>query len=325
MTTEQLQPQPRTVTLTMDADAVPVPGNRGDQWKLAVKLFGSDFASFLWIDRTVEPRQPLEGEAYPCAVSVRKLKAQPKDGSIRTGASDWDWQWKIDRWNIDDAVEAADPPVSPRPSGQVKDNSSPEEWSRSKPAVTRAPAAAQPPTWEEQPMKPDHPSKRRSIERQASLKAAIDYLQDKESAGDLLEVASLFYEWISAPPEAAQVPPEAPESPGGPVTKGIADQAAMAIVQGGPAEVSGETLAYDNDGNPEPVTPALPRAAVASDSDFQQFWKWVAEVHPVRKDGNTPADEVADALGRPLDQWLDGKLRTIGAAAERCKLNWDSK
>jgi len=287
MTTEQLQPQPRTVTLTMEEDAVPVPGNHGDQWKLAVKLFGSDYASFLWIDRTISPRQPLEGEAYPCAVSVRRLKAQPKDGSIRTGASDWDWQWKIDRWNID-AVEAADPPVSPRPSGQVKDNSSPEEWSRSKPAVTRAPA------WEEQPMKADHPSKRRSIERQAALKAAIDYLPDKESAGDLLEVASLFYQWISAAPEAAQSPPEAPESVPEPVSP--------------PPDVEGPDVAYDKDG--EIVINEMP--AIDTIEDFANTMTQLGVTR----------EQVKDALGgKSLTDWIDGRHRTVGAALIRVKNN----
>ena len=291
----ETQPQPRTVTLTMDADAVPVPGNRGDQWKLAVKLFQSDFASFLWIDRTVEPRQPLEGEAYQCAVSVKKLKAQPKDGSIRTGSSEWDWQWKIDQWNIDDGVEAADAPVSPtpRPSGQVKDNTTPDQHREApgqrQPTEKRQVPGERPPTWEEQPMKADHPSKRRSIERQASLKAAIDYLEDKESTGDLLDVASLFYEWISAPPEPPQSPPKAPESVPEPVST--------------PPDVEGPDVAYDKDGEIQPI------------DTIEDFAETMGQWGVTR-------EQVKGALGgKTLTEWIDGRHRTIGAALIRVKNN----
>jgi cell pole-organizing protein PopZ len=308
------KPQPRTVRLTVKECSHVVDSRSNDQWKLKVDVPWSQYADTMYLDYAVPDGEPVIGQQYPCAISPRNIK-KAQDGTEKDPQQEYNWWWKIDRWNVDGSSPVDAPPA---PTGQVKDNA-PAQTSYT--TTTRNNAGpVQITSWEEQPMKPDHPSKRRSIERQASLKAAIDYLQDKESTSDLLFVASLFYEWISAPPEAAQVPPEAPESPGEPVTKGIADQAAMAIVQGGPAEVSGETLAYDNDGNPEPVT-----SAVASDTDFNQFWQWVAEVHPVRKEGNTPADEVAEALGRPLDQWLDGKLRTIGAAAERCKLNWDSE
>jgi hypothetical protein len=61
----------------------------------------------------------------------------------------------------------------------------------------------------------DHPSKRRSIERQQALGCAIEWLPKpdtgevvKDQAGQLLLAATMFYEWISAgtAPAAAQGP-----------------------------------------------------------------------------------------------------------------------
>jgi len=276
------QPQPRAITLVINKASV-VEGRNGDQYELESKVPWSQYPERFWIDCSWVDQIPRANDLVKCMVSVRDLK----DG--KDGDHDYDWRWKIDQWGID-AVEAADAPASPRPrpSGQVKDNSSPEEWSRSKPAVTRAPA------WEEQPMKADHPSKRRSIERQAALKAAIDYLPDKESAGDLLDVASLFYQWISAAPEATQVPPEAPESVPQPVSP--------------PPDVEGPDVVYDKDG--EIVINEMP--AIDTIEDFANTMTQLGVTR----------EQVKGALGgKSLTDWIDGRHRTVGAALIRVKNN----
>jgi len=138
-------------------------------------------------------------------------------------------------------------------------------------------------------MKADHPSKRRSIERQASLKAAIDYLEDKESTSDLLEVASLFYEWISAPPEPPQSPPKAPESVPEPAST--------------PPDVEGPDVAYDKDGEIQPI------------DTIEDFAETMGQWGVTR-------EQVKGALGgKTLTEWIDGRHRTIGAALIRVKTN----
>ena len=150
-------------------------------------------------------------------------------------------------------------------------------------------------------MKPDHPSKRRSIERQASLKAAIDYLEDKESTSDLLVVASLFYEWVSAPPEAAQVPPEAPESPIEPdATFGWSDGAEPSIQGGSPVPVTAETV--------------LPAEGEAIDT-VEQFGAAMKQLGITR-------EQARGALGgKEVEDWIDGRLRTVNAALIQVKNN----
>jgi hypothetical protein len=285
---ETQQPQPRTVTLTMDKDAVPVVGNRGDQWELSVKLFGSQFAGPLWIDRSWADKQPTANEKYTCVLSVKGMKGEKKDGTARDGNADWDWNWKIDRWDIGSNGQAPGD-ATPAPTGQVKDNApAPTPYATQK---RRVPDDV-PPPWEEQPMKPDHPSKRRSIERQAALKAAIEHRNDVIGIDieELLSYAETFYDWISE---------EAPGSAAEPVDSDYVDTE---------PEIVGDGPTYDQDGNPVTEDALFPDEDPETIDTIEQFRammdKW----------GVTGEQLNGYLGGKGIDQWLDGKLRTVNAA-----------
>jgi hypothetical protein len=198
------------------------------QWKVEALLPWTDFVAKFWIDASAG-NQPEKG-TYEALMERGQLN-QGRDGSV-----EWHWKWRI--------IELHSP--SPHSEGgnvtewvdvPIADSIPPGE----------APSRETPPTaqrWAEESMKADHPSKRRSIERQSAGHGmletrmgcireavalaigngdtdqmnteAIVFEADRLFAWALsLEEAERYYDWIAASIGSAGTPVVAaePESP----------------------------------------------------------------------------------------------------------------
>jgi hypothetical protein len=152
------------------------------QWELSVKVNAiSNYPFKAWIPRQAG-QQPPPKRTYTSIIERGRLK-QDKDGHY-----DNHYQWNIYRFNTGEAVTG---------NGHEE-----------------APAASQPgipaPRIPEDVMKADHPSKRRSIERQGAVDKAIAYYsigggaKDVRLNEDLLATAEAIYRWISQEPTPAE-------------------------------------------------------------------------------------------------------------------------
>jgi hypothetical protein len=178
----------RTLTLHVRT-AAPVQGKYGPQWELETDVPFSQFPVKFWIDRNLAANEEIADGDYPCILERGDLKL----GKTQEGAADFDYKWRIIEFNTDRELPASDEPPPPTSNARAGNKVS---------TTDKAPA------WEDTPQKPDHPSKRRSIERQASLKAAIEYLSGHPSSlDDVTKTADSFYNWIiELPPEPRSDP-----------------------------------------------------------------------------------------------------------------------
>ena len=186
----------RTVDIQV-TKASKVQGNYGPQWEIEAKVPYSQYPDRFWFDRE-ESDAEIEAGVYHCILERGKNKNPDK----YDGGADWHYQWKMIDFPFDRPIEDVSTVMAPTLNDSIPARSTEASSFRSPPK----------PSWDEQPMRPDHPSKRRSIERQGALKAAIDYvgLYSGNNPGDfdaLIKLAEDFYAWIS---EGSSRPQNAP-------------------------------------------------------------------------------------------------------------------
>ena len=97
----------KTVDLVISSCA-PTEGTYGMQWQLEVKLPFSNYPGKMWVEQSDFPN-PIDNGNYRCIIERRGLK-KDKDPS-----ADFNWNWKIVKFDPDAAVTAPTRPQGPPP------------------------------------------------------------------------------------------------------------------------------------------------------------------------------------------------------------------
>ena len=166
------------------------------EWKLRVKLpWDGNYTSNLYIPRT-KPEGPPPGH-YVCEVERTGLKST-MDGKPKKGDYGDHYFYKCLSFGLDPEAAARPADEAPPAATDAHEELFPDD---PKPSPTPLIVPA--------PMAPDHPSKRRSIERQTCLDMALTahmYRAEGEalSMSHILATADSFYAWVSQAPEADQ-------------------------------------------------------------------------------------------------------------------------
>ena len=168
----------RTATIAVRS-AAPVQGRDGPQWELSVKYPWSQYAAKNWIDRLAE--KELAPGDYVCLMERAALRKN-EDGTEKDGSHDYDFNWKIIKFNLDPAEKSPDQRLDDL--GPGPDAASPTAVSQT---LMDGAAAASAPSYEDQQARRD-----RSIQRQVALKAAVELtiaFRDTTTSGNPLAAA----------------------------------------------------------------------------------------------------------------------------------------
>ncbi len=174
--------------------AAKVEGKFGPQWELSYIAPFSKFPQKGWIDR--EEEQELVPGSYICDIIRDKLR----EG--KEGAYDYNWNWKILRFNVEGESDEY------RPSAPT-DDAKAEVATRPRPETTTSYD-----TYESARVV-EATVKRHSIHRQVALKAAVEILtptanpSNKDMSYAALSLATDFFAWLQEPFLAPSKPAEA--------------------------------------------------------------------------------------------------------------------
>ena len=201
MTTPVPVPPRQNVAVNVREAAITQSKSGSPQWKLTVDVPFSNFPIPIYIDRA--GTEPPKGQ-HQVVLDPTKLGSD-RSGQQHDGSQLWHWYWRC--VEFDSTAAAGTPP----PPAQSDEQSA---------APSVRPTSPTSPSWDETPMKPDHPSKRRSIERQQALSLAVAWSKDSPmiAASEVITIAQEFYNWISQPPSASEPAPEGPEPPSAPIS-----------------------------------------------------------------------------------------------------------
>ena len=89
---------------------IQVPGKYGEQWQMNCIIAPSLFPTQAWIDLSTHPTVPEPG-VHASLLTRGGVKKAGKDGIAKTGASDFDWNWRIEQ------LDYNGPPIYAPPSG----------------------------------------------------------------------------------------------------------------------------------------------------------------------------------------------------------------
>jgi hypothetical protein len=175
----------REVTVEVKSAAA-VEGRYGPQWQLEAQPPWSMFPTKFWVDRFQGAEAPTPG-LHICLMEQGMLR--PGKG----GDHEYDYNWKIISIDTPGDTEVA-PPHDPN-IAEVRQ------------------ATASPAQWADSPMKPDHPTKRRSIERQVARTSTMEYRMrcieatlklmaefgdtTRMNAEQVLEDANQYWNWVT--------------------------------------------------------------------------------------------------------------------------------
>jgi len=162
MTVETQQQVRKRVQLEVQSIAK-AEGRFGAQWQLEVVYPWSQYPTKAWIDRSQYPNEPGPGRYWSLVERVRL-----RDG--KSGDQEYDYNWRIIGFDVA-APEAA-------PEAAPAENNAPQ--AASSPGKPRAV-----PVYPEDTNRADHPTKRRSIERQSAFNLAI---QCKDMTAEEFEI-----------------------------------------------------------------------------------------------------------------------------------------
>jgi hypothetical protein len=173
------------------------------QWKLRVKLpWDGRYPSTLYIPRTKDAGPP-PGH-YICEVERGDLKTT-QDGVVKKGDYGDHYYYKCLRFGIASPEGEGQPTQPSQLAPAAADPASPHQELFPDDAAPYRPSLV--PLIESAPMAADHPSKRRSIERQTCLVQALLAHMSTDgnlSMDGLLATAEVFYAWVSRAPEDDQ-------------------------------------------------------------------------------------------------------------------------
>ena len=89
---------------------IQVTGNYGEQWQINCIIAPSVFPTQAWIDLSTHPAAPEPG-VHTSLLTRGGLKKPGRDGIPKTGASEFDWNWRIEQ------LDYNGPPIYAPPSG----------------------------------------------------------------------------------------------------------------------------------------------------------------------------------------------------------------
>ena len=89
---------------------IQVPGKYGEQWQINCIIAPSLFPTQAWIDLSTHPAAPEPG-VHTSLLTRGGLKKAGKDGIPKTGATEFDWNWRIEQ------LDYSGPPIYAPSSG----------------------------------------------------------------------------------------------------------------------------------------------------------------------------------------------------------------
>ena len=108
--TKEMGEQLKTDKLGHVPAPIQVTGNYGEQWQLNCIIAPSVFPTQTWLDLKTHPTVPAVGE-HMSLLTRGGLKKPGRDGVPKTGASEFDWNWRIEQ------LDYSGPPIYAPPSG----------------------------------------------------------------------------------------------------------------------------------------------------------------------------------------------------------------
>ena len=87
-----------------------VDGKYGKQWQINCIIAPSSFPTQAWLDLSTHPNEPEVG-VHTSLLTRGGLKKPGRDGIAKTGASEFDWNWRIEQ------LDYNGPPIYAPPSG----------------------------------------------------------------------------------------------------------------------------------------------------------------------------------------------------------------